>query len=120
MESKMNDLMLMTAGAGGVLIAVAHGMIGHRKILTKISGLPQVLLHINYAVFQMSTVYWLAGGVALLLAPFLLEPSERFVVAVIVAFVYIVGALGNGWITRGRHFGGYALAVVALLALLGA
>jgi hypothetical protein len=120
MEFKMNDLFLMVAGAGGVLIAVAHGMIGHRKILTEIRGLPPVLLHINYAVFQMSTVYWLAGGIALLLAPFLLEPREHFVVAVIVAFLYIVGALGNGWITRGRHFGGYALALVASLALLGA
>lgn len=115
----MSDFFLMLAGVAGMLIAIAHGLIGHHKILKHVSGVSPTLLHVNYAVFQMSTVYWFVGGIGLLLAPFLLDPAGRFLAAVTVSFLYVVGAAGNVWSTRGRHFGGYALIVTAMLALLG-
>lgn len=119
MESKMSDYFLMIAGVSGMGIAIAHGVIGHRLILKHITGLSPVLRDVNYAVFQISTVYWFAGGLALLLAPRLLDPSGQMVVVVAVVFLYLVGAARNAWAMRGRHFGAYALLGTAILASLG-
>ena len=116
----MNDIFLTIAGIGGVLIALVHGTISHRKILSPINDLPPSLWRVNYIVFQMSTLYWIIGGVALLLTPFYLDASQRQIVVPIVAFLYASGAVANFWATRGRHFGWCLLAIVATLAVLGA
>ncbi|MEP1521877.1 hypothetical protein [Ascidiaceihabitans sp.] len=115
----MNNALLIMGGACGMLVAVGHGFIGHKKVLQPLTGPSPAMLRLNYAVFQMTAIYWFAGGAALVLAPFTLDPAMRLAVAVMVAFVYAVGALGNILLTRGRHFGGYALALAAVLSLLG-
>jgi hypothetical protein len=116
----MNDGFLMIAGIGGVFIALVHGTLGHRKILSAINDLPPSSWRLNYVVFQLSTLYWMVGGIALLLTPAYLDDSQRHIVVLIVAFFYASGAVANFWATKGRHFGWCLLAIVATLAFFGA
>lgn len=116
----MNDTFLIAAGIGGMLIAMIHGFFGHSKLLPRVTGLPRTLRKINAAVFQLSTLYWFAGGVALVAAPFVLSSGERTLIAFAVAFMYLTGAAANLWATRGRHMGWPLLVGVAVLALIGA
>jgi hypothetical protein len=120
MDSQMNDIFLIVAGIGGMVIAAIHGRIGQTVILARITGLSRTLQNINTAVFQLSTLYWFVGGATLVLAPFTLPPDMRTAIAVTVAFMYLAGAAGNLWATRGRHFGWPMLTGVAILALIGA
>jgi len=120
MESQMNDTFLIIAGIGGMLIAAIHGRAGQTLILAQITELPRTLKNLNAAVFQLSTIYWFFGGVALVLAPFVLAPDARTAIVLTVAFMYFTAAAANFWATRGRHFGWVLLTCVAVLALIGA
>jgi len=115
----MDTVLLMVAGAGGLLISLAHGRLGQRMILSRITGLSDGSRRINQAVFQLSTLYWFLGGVLLMLAPFVFEPAVRTAVVVLVAGAYLAGGLGNIWAMRGRHFGGPLLIAVGITAIIG-
>lgn len=116
----MNDLLLIGAGGGGVIIAAIHGYLGHKFVLPSVGGGTMPLKRVNSAVFQLSTLYWLVGGLLLIAAPFVLDQGQRSVVVGIMAFTYATGAIGNFWATRGRHPGWALLAVVTCMLLLGA
>ncbi|MEM7706423.1 MAG: hypothetical protein AAF358_12760 [Pseudomonadota bacterium] len=72
------------------------------------------------AVMLISAVYWFAAGVLLLLTPSGFLDADRLLVAYAVAFIYVIGSLGNLWATRGRHFGWALLAIAGALAVAGA
>jgi len=120
MEHAMNDLLLMGAGIGGVLISLIHGYLGHTKVLASLTIGPTSMRRVNSAVFQLSTLYWSTCGFLLIAAPFFLDSSLRKVVVGIVVFTYLTGALANFWATRGRHPGWILLVIVSVMALFGA
>jgi hypothetical protein len=68
-------------------------------------------------LFHYSTTSWLLGGVALVVASAWLEPQARFTLATVVGALYLYGAMGNLWATRGRHPGWMLLAVSVALIL---
>ena len=110
----------MVAGLGGALIALLHGYLGQTIVIPSISGGTPSLRRVNHAVFQLSTLYWFAGGIALICAAVFIDQGERTIIVLMVAFLYITGAVGNLWATRGRHPGWILLSVVTILALIGA
>jgi hypothetical protein len=112
----MGDYFLFMAGSAGMAISLVHGVLGHRFVLKPIDGLSSSSWRINWAVFQLSTAYWFACGVALVLAPFTLTPIDQARLGTIVAIIYLVGAVANFSASRGRHFGWVALIAVAALA----
>ncbi len=116
----MQDVLLVLAGISGMGIAVIHGFLGHRRILAGMAASSAGLLRVNAAVFQLSTLYWFAGGGLLVVAPYLFPDQARSTIAIIVAMVYLAGGLGNIWATRARHFGGPLLLIVSAIALIGA
>lgn len=115
----MNDIFLIFAGIGGMVIAAIHGRIGQTMILSQITDLPRTLRNLNAAVFQLSTIYWFFGGAALTLAPFVLTPDARTAIVLAVVFMYLIAAAANFWAMRGRHLGWVLLTCVAVLALIG-
>lgn len=120
MENDMNDLLLVGAGVGGVLVAIIHGYLGHKIVLPQLAGGTAQIRRVNEAVFQLSTLYWLAGGLVLIATPYFLDDALRRVFVCGVVFLYATGAIGNFWATRGRHPGWVILLVVTIMALLGA
>ncbi|MEL7179336.1 MAG: hypothetical protein AAFN63_05835 [Pseudomonadota bacterium] len=115
----MDDLFLLVSGIGGILIALFHGYLGHAFVLRGMTAEKPVLSRVNAAVFQLSTIYWIAAGALLVLTPALFSGSERRLTVGFVIFAYGCGAIGNFWATRGRHPGWALLGVVIILAMLG-
>lgn len=116
----MARTVLLVAGFVGVLVALAHGWLGHRFVLTPIEGLSRPLRRVNAAVFQLSTIYWLADAVGLIATTLWLPPSAQVLAGGLTTFVFGTAALGNLWAMRGRHVGGHLAGLVAGLSALGA
>lgn len=114
----MHDQYLTMAGILAILVALIHGWLSHTRVLPRVELRPDMMKRINAGVYQLSTIYWLAGGVALLLAPAQPEPARQVIVVGCI-IMYGTGAVVNGWATRGRHFGGYLLATVVGLCIAG-
>ncbi len=114
----MNDALLYSAGILGIALSLIHGWLGETRVVQGVTAKRQIY-RLNQAVFHLSTLYWLGAGLMLLIAPQLAEPA-RVIVAWSAAFIYGAAAVANAWATNGKHFGGYCLLVVALLAALGA
>jgi len=119
------DSALAAAGLMGSAVAVVHGLLVQRLMVRPfreisagdgrfrgaIGRLVPLLLH-------FSTFGWLLGGMVLIAAAGWLHGAERLVVASFVGSLFLFGAAGNLWATRGRHPGGILMATaVALIAL---
>lgn len=103
---------LAMAGVIGSCVAVGHGILtqrlmvrpleqafaSDRRISAPIKRLVPLLLH-------FSTIAWFLGGIALIAAANWLGPDARFATGLFVGSLYLFGALGNLWGTRGRHPG---------------
>ncbi|MFA3918843.1 hypothetical protein [Ruegeria hyattellae] len=116
----MSDTILIVAGLGGAIIALVHGYLGQTIVIPSFSGGSPSMRRVNHAVFQLSTLYWFAGGIALIYAAVFIDQGERTIIVAMVSFLYITGAVGNLWATRGRHPGWILLTVVTGLAIIGA
>ena len=115
---------LALAGVIGGITAVIHGVLTQRlmvrpieaalaadgRVRTPVRRLVPMLLH-------FSTIAWLLGGVALIAAAGWFGPQARLVTGLGVGGLYLYGALGNFWGTRGRHPGWMLMA--AALVLIG-
>ena len=119
----MNDTLLIIAGFIGASVAIFHGVLMQKLMInpllnssygqemkSQVRKLIPILLH-------FSTLFCFIGGVSLIAAPFVFDQTERLVVSIIVAGVYIFGALGNFWGTRGRHPGWLLLAASVVFIL---
>ncbi|MDX8352604.1 hypothetical protein [Cognatiyoonia sp. IB215182] len=115
----MADTILVIAGCGGILIALVHAWLGHTLVLKPIAGLTPTQRSVNAAVFQLSTLYWIGAGLALLSAPWLWGPEGRQIVVLGAVFIYASAAIANAWATSGRHFGWIGLGLVSVMALAG-
>ena len=114
---------LIMAGVIGSGTAVVHGVLTQRlmvrpietalaangRIAGPIRRLVPLLLH-------MSTVLWCLGGLALIAAALWAGEDLRLWTGLFVGSLYLYGAIGNFWGTRGRHPGWMLLgAAVALI-----
>jgi hypothetical protein len=117
---------LAMAGVIGSGVAVVHGILVQRlmvkpfeefaladgRIGEPIRRLVPLLLH-------FSTVSWFLGGLALIAAARWLERDGRLATGVFVGSLYLFGALGNLWGTRGLHPGWMLMAVALVLIVFG-
>ena len=113
----MKDALAVTAGGLGTLIAVIHGYLGEMKVVRPIKDAPASAKRVLHAIMFLSAVYWFIGGAILVASP-LLSAADRRLALSIVGAMYLSGAAGNLWATRGRHFGWLLLSVTAALAWL--
>jgi hypothetical protein len=114
------DIALIVAGTLGAAIALIHGALMQRYMINPIrnsdarmnaasKALTPILLH-------LSTLYWFAGGLALIAAALWFDASAKLAVAACIAALYIPAVIGNFIGTRGRHPGWMLYAVsVALI-----
>ena len=113
------------AGVIGSAVAVVHGILVQRlmvrpfeeffltdkRIAASVRRLVPLLLH-------FSTVTWFLGGLALIVAIWF-ERDMRLATGLLVGSLYLYGALGNLWATRGRHPGWMLYAVALVLIVYG-
>jgi hypothetical protein len=117
---------LAMAGVIGSCLAVVHGILTQRlmvrplevlflankRITAPIRRLVPLLLH-------FSTVSWFLGGLALIAAARWFESDARLATGLFVGGLYLYGALGNLWATRGRHPGWMLMAAALILIAFG-
>ena len=115
---------LAMAGLIGGGTAVIHGVLTQRLMVRPIEALMASDRRISGPVRRLipmlmhfSTIAWLLGGVALIAAAGWFGPQARLVTGLGVGGLYLYGALGNFWGTRGRHPGWMLMA--AALVLIG-
>jgi hypothetical protein len=117
---------LAMAGLIGGGTAVIHGVLTQRLMVRPIEALMASDRRISGPVRRLipllmhfSTIAWLAGGLALIVAAYWLGPQARLATALCVAGLYLYGALGNLWGTRGRHPGWMLMAAALALIVVG-
>ena len=121
-----HDVALGMAGIIGSCVAVVHGILTQRlmvgpfeamsladkRISAPIRRLVPLLLH-------FSTVSWFLGGFALIAAAIWLGHDTKLATGLLVGSLYLFGALGNLWGTRGRHPGWMLMAAALVLIAFG-
>jgi hypothetical protein len=126
MNIDWHDAALALAGAIGSVTALVHGVLTQRlmvrpveavlladkRISSPVRRLVPVLLH-------FSTFAWFVGGLALIAAAIRFGAEARLATGLLVGSLYLFGAVGNFWATRGRHPGWMLMAVACLLIVLG-
>jgi len=120
------DAALAMAGVIGSCVAVFHGILVQRlmvrpleesflagkRVAAPIRRLVPLLLH-------FSTISWFLGGLALIAAAIWFGPDTRRATGLCVGSLYLLGAFGNLWATRGRHPGWMLMAAALILIVLG-
>ena len=113
---------LAMAGVIGSCVAVVHGILVQRLMVRPFEKLALADGRIGVSVRRLvplllhfSTVSWFLGGLALIAAARWLERDARLATGVFVGSLYLFGALGNLWGTRGLHPGWMLMAVALVL-----
>ena len=120
------DAALGMAGVIGSCVAVVHGVLIQRlmvrplealfladkRITAPIRRLVPLLLH-------FSTVSWFLGGLALIAAARWFDTDARLATGLCVGGLYLYGALGNLWGTRGLHPGWMLMSAALILIAFG-
>jgi hypothetical protein len=114
----LHDWALVLAGVIGSGVAIIHGMLIQRVMVTPFTlladhNLGAKVRRLVFPLLQYSTFNWFIGGIALLVAAFFLQRQARLAVGLLVGSSYLFGALGNLWATRGVH-PGWMLYTIAL------
>ena len=126
MNANWQDAALGMAGVIGCCVAVFHGVLTQRlmvrpleeffltdkRISASIKRLVPLLLH-------FSTISWFLGGLALIAAANWFEQNTKLATGLFVGSLYLFGALGNLWATRGRHPGWMLMAAALMLIAFG-
>lgn len=121
------DAALVAAGVLGSSVAVMHGILVQRYMVKPIGDLGAVgkgmaasTLRLVNLLLHFSTFAWFIGGIALMVAAIWLERDARLVTCLLIGTLYLFGAIGNLWGTRGRHPGWMLMAAALALIVLGA
>ena len=116
---------LALAGVIGGITAVIHGVLTQRLMVRPIEAALAADSRVRAPVRRLvplllhfSTIAWLIGGVALIAAGWF-GPQARLATGLCVGGLYLYGALGNLWGTRGRHPGWMLMAVALGLIAVG-
>jgi hypothetical protein len=117
---------LTMAGVIGSGVAVVHGILVQRLMVKPFEELALADGRIGAPVRRLvplllhfSTISWFLGGLALIAAARWLERDARLAAGVFVGSLYLFGALGNLWGTRGLHPGWMLMAVALVLIAFG-
>ena len=117
---------LAMAGVVGSGVAVVHGILVQRLMVKPFEELALADGRIGAPVRRLvplllhfSTIVWFLGGLALIGAARWLERDARLATGVFVGSLYLFGALGNLWGTRGLHPGWMLMAVALVLIAFG-
>lgn len=122
----LRDASLAMAGVIGSCVAVVHGvlvqrlmvrpfgefLVADRRTAAPVRRLVPLLLH-------FSTVSWFLGGLALVAAAIWFGRDARLATGLSVGGLYLLGALGNLWGTKGRHPGWMLMAAALILIVFG-
>lgn len=118
----LHDVALACAGVLGIGVAVIHGLLTHRHMVTPFAawaggsgGLRSSIQKLVPALLQFSTFNWIVGGVAMIVAAIWSDYHGKLITGLLVGSSYLYGALGNAWATGGRHPGWLLYAVALLL-----
>jgi len=117
---------LAMAGVIGSGVAVVHGILVQRLMVRPFEELALADGRIGVPIRRLvppllhfSTISWFLGGLALIAAARWLEPDARLATAIFVGSLYLFGALGNLWGTRGLHPGWMLMTVALVLIAFG-
>ena len=121
-----HDAALSTAGVIGCGVAIVHGVLTQRLMVTPIREFyaenrrtPASIRKLVPLLLHFSTISWFFGGLALIVAASWFERDVRLATGLFVGSHYLLGALGNLWATRGRHPGWMLYAVALVLIAVG-
>ena len=117
-----HDIALASAGLIGCVTALVHGVLTQRLMVRPIGAalgaektLSAPIRKLVPILLQFSTFAWLAGGLALIASAAWLGRDAKLAVGLLVGSLYLYGAVGNAWATRGRHPGWVLMAVAVVL-----
>jgi hypothetical protein len=120
------DAALGMAGVIGSCVAVVHGILTQRLMVRPLEALfladKRITAPIRRLVpglLHFSTVSWFLGGLALIAAARWFESGARLATGLCVGGLYLYGALGNLWATRGRHPGWMLMTAALTLIAFG-
>ncbi len=115
----MRDLLVQLAGILALAVSIAHGVLGETKIFARARIEPERLRGLIRGVWQCSTIAWISLAVLLIATPTLSSEAARHWIIAMSIVTYGFAAVGNAWVTRGRHFGWIAMIIVIGLAAIG-
>jgi hypothetical protein len=119
------DAALGLAGVIGSTVAVFHGIVVQRLVVRPFDAFllqdkgTAPLRRLMPGLVHFSTVTWFLGGLALIAAALWFEKNARLATGLFVGSLYLYGALGNLWVTRGVHPGWMLMTVALALIVLG-
>ena len=126
MSTTWQDAALGLAGVIGSGVAVVHGILVQRLMVRPFEPLlladkrmTASVRRIVPGLLHFSTFNWFLGGLALVAAAIWFEQDARLATGLLVGSSYLYGALGNLWVTRGRHVGWVLYAVALVLIVFG-
>lgn len=111
----MGIVLLSAAGLIGAVAACFHSYLGERYILARSSFPNRQAASLVRAIWHLSTTTWLAGALLFAAAPWLPDSARPWILAM-AGLPILWGVVANAWITRGRHPGWLAFALVLALA----
>ena len=120
------DAALGLAGVIGSTVAVVHGILIQRLVVRPFDAfllankaMTAPVRRLVPGLVHFSTVTWFLGGLALIAAALWFEKDARLATGLFVGSLYLYGALGNLWVTRGLHPGWVLMTVALVLIVLG-
>lgn len=121
------DTALVCAGIIGSVVAVIHGVLVQRHMVRPVGALLRAEKRVAAStgrlvplLLHFSTVSWFAGGLLLIAAAGWFGREARLATSLLIGGLYLYGALGNLWGTRGRHPGWMLYTVALVLIAFGA
>jgi len=120
------DVALGMAGVIGSSVAVVHGLLVQRLVVRPFKEsvfaakrMPAPVRRLVPPLLHFSTISWFLGGLVLIAAARWLEQDAKLSAGLLVGGLYLFGALGNLWATRGRHPGWMLMSAALILIVLG-
>ena len=116
------NVALTLAGVIGSSVAVVHGVLVERLMVAPFEKLAdggrmsEPVRRIVPLLLHFSTAAWFLGGLSLVAAANWFGREARLATGLLVGALFLYGALGNLWGTRGLH-PGWMLMTVALVLI---
>lgn len=111
-------------GVIGSAVALVHGVLVQRLMVAPFAAFADgrtsaAVRRLVPLLLHLSTAAWFLGGLLLIAAANWFGREARLTTGLIVGGLYLYGALGNLWGTRGLHPGWMLMALALVLIALG-